>query len=505
MKTLLMLVMFVAVIVDLWVLVFSISRADRKRAIYIALLAVALMFYSYGYLLEVRSTSYDMVKFSIWTENIGIPLIAPFYLLSVLSMFKEQVMKKWMLFAALSWGVVFSTIVFLNDYHLLYYSSITFVPDALISSLKLGYGPLFVVQQVVSTICIIASIVVLVKQFVKGNKKVRSQMMLYMVGASVSLFASTLNFSGVLPTGLDPTPIASTIALVLFAVRLSQLRLMDVVSEAFASAAETMDDGMIILNNDYEYAFSNQSAKRSVPGLEFFPSAEPIVNLHDWPEELKGELKPGYISFDFDGNNYRASISEVFNSLGKQVGWSLVVRNMSEITTMINQLEELAITDELTGLTNRRHFIEIAEREISIASRHNLNKTMVFFDIDFFKVINDTYGHYAGDDILCAITRAVGSQLRAHDLFGRYGGEEFVILTIGGELNDIVRLVERLRISIENTIIDLGENIVSVTASFGVVQLPDECDLQHAIDSADRAMYQAKNNGRNNVAVGEYR
>jgi diguanylate cyclase (GGDEF)-like protein len=161
------------------------------------------------------------------------------------------------------------------------------------------------------------------------------------------------------------------------------------------------------------------------------------------------------------------------------------------------RLAELAATDELTGVKNRRRFREDLELLFSQADRLGLPLSVVLLDIDHFKPYNDTFGHPAGDQVLQQVGRMLRSSVRGHDVVARYGGEEFVVLLPATGVNEAVEVAERLRA----TIADHGWPHRPVTASFGVATSDDDTpDGAALVDRADRALYAAKETGRNRTS-----
>lgn len=171
-------------------------------------------------------------------------------------------------------------------------------------------------------------------------------------------------------------------------------------------------------------------------------------------------------------------------------------------TDLAEQMKRLAITDALTGVLNRRGFMDAALRAISFAQRTMTPLTVVMTDIDEFKRINDTYGHATGDRALKMFANQLGVALRRSDLIGRVGGEEFAMVltntdTAGGHL-----VATRLRHGIEHAVVEAQHARIQLTASFGVATFSsDDGDLEDVIERADRALYQAKETGRNRVCV----
>lgn len=172
------------------------------------------------------------------------------------------------------------------------------------------------------------------------------------------------------------------------------------------------------------------------------------------------------------------------------------------------RLKQLGMTDSLTGLANRRYFDERLREEIQRAARYSVPVACLFIDVDSFKRINDTYGHLTGDRALAAVAACVRQQVRLGDTLARYGGEEFAAL-LQGDRSDALVAAERVRHAVEQLDLqdDNGERI-ALTVSIGVAARTitggglDAAELgQSLIEAADRAMYLAKNNGRNRVEV----
>ncbi len=162
--------------------------------------------------------------------------------------------------------------------------------------------------------------------------------------------------------------------------------------------------------------------------------------------------------------------------------------------------EALARRDELTGLNNRRAFFSDGEKLFNQAKRYAHPFTLIMLDIDYFKKINDTYGHAAGDDVLESLANTLRDQVREVDIIGRLGGEEFAIILPETKLTDAFLMAERLRVAIENIKVSSEKGNINVTASFGIsVYSQESASLEDILNKADDSLYQAKRNGRNRV------
>ncbi|GAA5166925.1 diguanylate cyclase [Viridibacterium curvum] len=161
------------------------------------------------------------------------------------------------------------------------------------------------------------------------------------------------------------------------------------------------------------------------------------------------------------------------------------------------KLARLALQDELTGLPNRRHFLQEAERLISSATRHSIPLSLIIIDVDHFKQINDTHGHVIGDLVLRKVAERLLTRLRNEDLPCRWGGEEFAILLPLTDLAMANTVGERLRTAFANEPIEAEGHSLQITLSGGVTQKKDNESLLECLSRADKALYAAKNSGRN--------
>jgi diguanylate cyclase (GGDEF)-like protein len=208
--------------------------------------------------------------------------------------------------------------------------------------------------------------------------------------------------------------------------------------------------------------------------------------LHDGIKSIKdtGDLS---VRIPNASNDEIGFISTIFNEMLTTVG------------TLMTEKERLAETDKLTGAYNRMKFDSLLMHEFGRAERYKTPLSLIMFDFDHFKRINDTFGHNAGDTVLVETARIVRETVRDVDFFARWGGEEFMVLTPGVDINGAQETAERLRKIIEG---HEFENVGRVTASFGVTRSSEKDTPDDFCKRADEALYMAKERGRNMVVVG---
>lgn len=173
-------------------------------------------------------------------------------------------------------------------------------------------------------------------------------------------------------------------------------------------------------------------------------------------------------------------------------------KHRKKLETLNKRLKKKAATDPLTLLNNRAFFNARLEEEVSRARRYKSNLGLILFDIDYFKMVNDTYGHLEGDNVLRIISELCIRNIRTSDVLARWGGEEFVILVPESQPDDALKLADKLRIIVERYRFDRG---FKITCSFGVTHLRNHEKSDDFINRADIALYQSKENGKNRVTT----
>lgn len=186
--------------------------------------------------------------------------------------------------------------------------------------------------------------------------------------------------------------------------------------------------------------------------------------------------------------------------LGPRVSFRFSLASSAEERVM-RQLYESSVKDPMTQVFNRQYFDAQITSELSFALRHSTELSLLVVDIDFFKKVNDTYGHLAGDSVLRTVAEVLQGQLRTEDTLARYGGEEFVVLLRGIALPDAIRAAERLRSAVEHAVIHHGNQHIPITLSIGCASVAGckEPSPELLIEAADQRLYRAKREGRNRV------
>jgi diguanylate cyclase (GGDEF)-like protein len=280
----------------------------------------------------------------------------------------------------------------------------------------------------------------------------------------------------------------------------SGLRLIDCSQETpqVWRAARSADGPMVQVNGEpitsFEKAVLEQLGTSREPasasGEELAASLPPGLSRIAWAPLWRDQQPVGALIADELPSNQLRTLSIVADQLSLQ---------LSRIH-LYQQVESLAVTDALTGVSVRGHFMERAREELARSVRHRLSCTLLMTDLDHFKKKNDMYGHLEGDVVLRDVARLLQRNLREIDMIARYGGEEFILLLIETDLDQAMPVAERLRQLVEVHPIRAYDELLTQTLSIGVAAFPSHATtLEGLIECADQALYAAKRAGRNQV------
>lgn len=278
-------------------------------------------------------------------------------------------------------------------------------------------------------------------------------------------------------------------------------------------AVEQAPDSIVITEPDGTICYANKSffeltgyEKEEVLGKNpriLKLNTEAKVDYHNlWETILSGkEWRGVFQNKKKNGEQYweRATIAPVYDDNGILIKFIGIKSDITKEHAMEVELERLYRTDMLTNINNRRGFFELAEREFIRYKRYPENAALLMLDIDFFKRINDTYGHNMGDLALKQFAAECVKAIRSSDILGRIGGEEFAIYLLNADYDEASMIAERIRRSIETIELKDGlGNKISFTVSIGITSiLPSDQSLDQILKRADLALYQAKKYGRN--------
>lgn len=376
--------------------------------------------------------------------------------------------------------------------------------------------------------CVFVAIIVLIQAFFRYSRRYYGQLSVTLIGVSLPVLANLLTFSGIyLFPGMDLTPLVFSLTGLFIAIAIFRYDFLDIMPISRHIIFEINKNALLILDHKKRIMDANQSFKE----IFGFQNIEIVgKDLNEIYEQFPALPHP---TFEEDGETFDFSMEKgkkqyfkmSVNLIRKQRdgadGYILSIHDMTkekeseaELVTvneaMKEQLEKVellqeklreeAIRDHLTGLYNRRYLHETLSYVLPHAVRERSNIAFVLFDIDYFKKLNDTYGHDIGDEILRAFSTTLQDNIRIGDILFRFGGEEFLLLMIGATREVITRRADEIRLIVAERSIVAAENSIRVTISAGIATFPEDgSNLNALLKAADRRLYIAKGAGRNRI------
>jgi|AntRauTorckE6833_2_1112554.scaffolds.fasta_scaffold03414_4 diguanylate cyclase (GGDEF)-like protein/PAS domain S-box-containing protein len=244
---------------------------------------------------------------------------------------------------------------------------------------------------------------------------------------------------------------------------------------------------------------SHELTHHSYPDKTFYPEQEcPIYQAINAGKSVKNWDEDWFWRKDGSGFPVEIYATPLWQELGQVFGGVVTFRDISQRKRLEHELQQLAYHDQLTNLYNRRAFYELLEQEAERAKRYHTCFSLVMFDLDYFKKVNDTYGHDLGDQVLVRVAEIATERMRVNDAVCRWGGEEFMVLLPQTRLQQAGSLAEYFREKIQT---EEFPQVKTVTVSLGVVEYQPGESLDQLTQRADAALYQAKEAGRNRVVV----
>jgi diguanylate cyclase (GGDEF)-like protein/PAS domain S-box-containing protein len=411
----------------------------------------------------------------------------------------------------LGFFIVFTLgVVFTNELHHWYWTKIFIKPG--FPETQSEHGFYFWIYAACIYLLILGSVLIYINYYRTVPIYFHRQSILLVIGTFLPLGIRILEDF----VGWDPFPKIDNVVLflllsaVLYAIALFRFSALEIVPIAHNLVVQNINSGILVLDVLGHVVEINPFAKKLIganSGHAIGKSLDEV--LKDWPaigySSQIGEQHEQEISLQQENDflYFLIQISPIRNERGKAFGHVVVFVDITDRKKAEMELECLARTDVLTGVTNRRHFFELAETQFASAQRYNHPLAVLLVDVDHFKQVNDHYGHLTGDLVLQVIAKECQNHLRSSDAFARYGGEEFICLLPEQNEAGALDTAERIRQIIEQTEVVFEHQSICVTASIGVALLREEAGLtlEGLIDRADQALYKSKYGGRNRVTI----
>lgn len=498
--------LFATAVVFGFLLFYCLAHRRNQLSALFSLMAIAIIVYALGYAFELGAKDVEEIKFWLKFEYFGLPFIPSFWLLFAYK-FQYNRDPPFHGFAAVLL-IPILTIFFsaTNEYHHLYYRSVSAISVEGKLYAQLAKGPLYWVFIAYSNGTIGLSLVSFFRQWRSSKLGMASRSFWMMLGVAWVGVLEFLYLFGFAPHNIDLTAFGFLGAAVFQAVaivRYDFLKSDELVKDIVFSG---ISEGILILDAQNRISDYNAASGKVFPWLN---SESVGKKLGDLPEGSALELavskrKMLKLRRDGKGRYIEAKMTKLLDRK-KVVGEVFLFKDVTALHRILKKLYHLANYDTLTKIFNRRRFFDEAEKEVSRVQRYGGQISLLMIDLDLFKDVNDLFGHQAGDTVLAEVAQTLKKRIRTSDILGRYGGEEFVIVLVAMDSGKALQVAEDVRKSVENLRIAQAGEAIRITVSIGVATSAQDTkglSLEKLLLEADLALYQAKREGRNRVREG---
>jgi len=505
------------------------TKRTLKGARMLSVLMIELTIWAGAYVMMWSSRALDSQVFWLNTTYFG-ELIIPISLLAFVMKITGNdrwTTKRSLLLLCIEPVITFF-IIWTNQFHYFFHSSYKMVYVNSFPELSWTHGPWFWVSTSYSYVLFAISAVILVRAFMQAGPYFRAQFGAILAGCLLPWCANiyALFISNSL-NNLYITPISLVVSGIIFSVALLKLGLQDILPIARSVLIEKITDGVLVLDMNGRILDINPVAQKNISEAgnvrgrdvrEIFPEWVDLIDRLLNEKELFLEVRSRSDASVF----YDLRVASLMDRHGRDNGRLITFRDISEqkqfetklekmnarlrmqvkkISILRDELREQAIRDPLTSLFNRRYLTETLDRELNLAKRKAYPVSIIMMDIDRFKLVNDTHGHKAGDQVLQALGRIIRSHVRGSDIPCRFGGEEFVIVMPETTVEVAEQRAHQIRTKFRSMNFFGKKDAIIPTLSIGVAIFPDHGgDLESILNSADQAMYVAKT-VRNTVVI----
>lgn len=497
--------MFISVCMGILLFNYIMNNSQIHYMRYLAVTIACSVIYIFTYMIELHSNSLETALFWNKLQYIVIPVISTLWLITVL-LYTGILKKSSSRIIPLLFIIPAITYItrWTNASHFFYYTGYTFQMYGEAGILEIDKGFWYYVQQIygcVETVFVILIFWIYSYRVSAAERKNYRLMSLISASSMISImmliFDST-NF------GLDYTAILFPVPLFLLAYLIAKEDFFEISSTARNQIFNQSNEAMIILNNrnrviDYNLKaidfFQENGIKLVNSELNTFYDKNPILI-----EALNAEQLSIYRDVvNAETRYWEINSNNIFSKNGRKHGVIKSIRDITKTYVEKKYLEKISKVDELTQLFNRREFNERAAKWIEKSQKHNTQLILLMVDIDYFKKINDTFGHQTGDTVLKRIAKEASMSFKEEDLLARFGGEEFVVMLEGISEREARASAEAYRQRIADLRIMPSAPNYQCTISIGMALYEPKMSLEELIQCADIALYQAKKSGRNKV------
>lgn len=482
--------------VSLWLAYLGARQRQLPVAYWFSWLCLTEAVYTFGYAFELASRSLEQAKFWINIEMLGGAYIPALIVLMALSYRQHRhppigITAALLILASLTLAVILG-----NDQHHLMFSDMQIIRRDNLTITLLEFGPWYYLHLVYINVGVTIGNILFYHCWRRAPRYHRRQVMLILLGTLIPWGCYLLFLLDWAPNGVDLSAFGFIITGPLCAYSLFRYRFADLSPIAREQVFDEMEEAVLVVDHNYRMVDFNRKACALLPALNqqsLGQDCRPL--LGDIQPPLEPSQQESEHVMNQGGRHYELRCQPLRQKTSELMGYSLMLRDTTERQLLLEQLRQYAEVDELTGVMNRRMALQTLEQEVATAWQSQQPLSLVLFDVDRFKRINDSQGHQIGDLILRQLASLLQTALNSGEALGRYGGDEFLLVLPGRDLASTQALAEQLN--------QLARQQLNITLSLGLTHFEPHDTARVMLRRADLALYRAKSQGRSQACIAD--
>lgn len=481
-------------------LIVSIYIRRAHKSLFFTYLMLAIFILDFSFLFEITAPNFETAFRATQGQYFGGPYTATLLFLFVCDYC--DIKRKWYETAPLFIIPAAATLLVLTwPFNGIFYKELIFVTDSVLPHLKVSGSIFYYIVFANVLLMSLTSVGVMLYHFFKRDAVFKKQSIICILATIIPNIGIGLNMFAHLE--IDMTPILSGVTCLLFGYNFLMFGFYRITPVARDQIIENMSDGFVLLDMNGCFIEANSKAKRIFPQLASASSGTKLRDIDGifWFNENEGIMKNQFVTAKYEGadRHYKLSQTNIMSG-SKVIARCVMIYDATDTKNLLDDVSALAECDMLTALSNRRALYQKWESLLGTVTDYD-NICLLMLDVDFFKKVNDVYGHLMGDHVLKTIAVQLSSRFRKSDIIARYGGEEFCVLLSNIEMNAAITLARNLKEDIASHTYSSNGVDFNVTISIGIASF--DCNRHSSLDiliaDADSALYAAKNAGRNTI------
>lgn len=469
---------------------------------------IHIVIFTMGCIMEIFSKDMNTLRTAVVIQYLGFPFVAPNFFMYVRKYINKPIKNKIVIGLLFIIPLISFFMVFVDEHFGLFFKEFVLMDYGNITSNKIKGTIFYYVLVVQMYVIYLATLVCSVRAYREANKNLKKTLSFLVTITAISLVIGIAFIFGFSPYGMDMSPISMTLANLYASYNIYFKNIFMAIPHTRSYALENMEDGYILIDESGSYLDSNEVAKNIFPSLKNAKVDTNIFNILNNKEiEILKENKINSIEVNIENeagekNDYKIKISTVTDRYGANI-YSWIITNITEYKALRSDLEYMAKYDSLSEIYNKGTFFQIGNEKFNGNINGNSDFAVLMMDIDFFKKVNDSYGHSCGDYVIKEVANRISKNLRNTDVLARFGGEEYVIYLENVNQEALKVICDKLLKSISETKFVYNEISFEKTLSIGcsIYDKNKHKSFMDMIEEADKNLYVAKNSGRNQARL----